>query len=364
MTIIIMHQTIANHDAIGTDIEIMYHILKQSYKCYCFAQNPLNKNIEYIENEEKLVQLLDDSENLVIYHHSVYWEYGEKVLNNTNARIIFRYHNITPEQFFKPYNDFHYQQCYLGREQTNRLIEKFPEAFWLSDSEYNLQDLKQADQEKLGVCPPFNKIEEWSKCVLDEKIVKDLIESKYMNLLFVGRVAPNKGHLMLIDILYWYCSNFDNNIVLNIIGKFDEGLFGYNHEIKDKIQKYGLEDNIKFIGEINDSILMSYYMGCDAFICASEHEGFCVPVVEAQYFMLPVLALDSSALRETMGEEQLVFRGSPKQFASAVKILKDNRNIRDYLKAIGKKNFENRFSYNRIRNQFENILKERMGIEL
>lgn len=71
MKIVIMHQTITNHDAIGNDIEAMYQIFSKTFECSCYAQNQFNTAVTYID-EEELRQYLSDSENLVIYHHSVY----------------------------------------------------------------------------------------------------------------------------------------------------------------------------------------------------------------------------------------------------------------------------------------------------
>ena len=362
MKVIIMHQTIANHDAIGTDIEIMYSILKKKYECVCYADNAFNKNLQYIDSIEEMETLLEDSQNLIIYHHSVYWEEGERLLEKVKGKLIFRYHNITPENFFVSYNKFHYDQCKLGREQTKRFIEKFPKSFWLSDSLFNVEDLEGVS--RFAVCPPFNKIEQWANSPIKESIVKELIESDDINLLFVGRVAPNKGHLFLLEVLRWYCTNFDTNIKLYIVGKFDDGISGYNQQLQDKIQRYGLENNVKFIGEISDSILISYYMGCDIFACASEHEGFCVPIVEAQYFMLPIIAVKGTAIQETLGKEQLVLERDAKRMAAAIKILRDNKEYRQYIKSIGKINFETRFSKTQIEKRFKDVLNNKIGISI
>ena len=363
MKILIMHQTIAAHDAIGTDIEMMYQILKKKYDCVCYAINAFNSHVEYISSEE-ILQYIDDSANMIIYHHSVYWEAGEKYLKQAKAQIVFRYHNITPAYFFEPYNEFHYAQCKLGREQTQHLVKEFPQAFWLADSIFNTTDLDCVEQERIGICPPFHKIEIWSEAVPKEEILKKLLESGQLNLLFVGRVAPNKGHLFLIEALYWYCKNFDCNVKLHIIGKFDSGLSGYNDIIEEKIKKYGLRNNIEFIGEIDDSILMSYYLGCDIFVCASEHEGFCVPLIESQFFELPIIALDSTAVGETLGTEQIVLAKSEENFAAAFKVIKDNLYYTKYLREQGKKNYEERFAYEKIEKCFLQFFNEKMGVRL
>lgn len=355
MKIVLMHQTVTNHDAIGNDIEIMYHILNEKNKCKVFAENRLNDTVDYME-EEELISFLKDKNNLVIYHHSVYWEFGEKMLEQCKGKIIIRYHNITPPEFFEPYNEFHFAQCKKGREQTERLSQKFKDAFWMVDSYYNGEDIKNIAPEKIGVCPPFHKIQEWANGIPDELILKNLLVDKKINLLFVGRVAPNKGHLFLLDIVHYYCINFDKNIKLRVIGKFDDGLPGYNQKIQSTIEEYGIRDNIEFIGEIHDSTLISYYLGSDFFICASEHEGFCVPILEAQYFKLPIIAKTSSAVPETIGKNQIVLSDTAKKFAAAIALLNEKKEYYSFLQQEGEKNYKDRFSTEQIRKQFIKLL--------
>ena len=362
MNVIIMHNTIAMHDAIGNDIEMMYNILSKKNKCFAFAKNRFNKALEYIE-EDELLRLMSDPETLLIYHHSVYWDEGERLIRQHRGRLIIRYHNITPPEFFKPYNDFHYEQCSLGREQTKRLAANFTNAFWLVDSFYNAEDIPNVPPERKGLCYPFNKIEKWAGGKPDEAILQRLMLDTRINLLFVSRVAPNKGHFLLLDILKCYCVSYDSNITLNIIGKSDDGLKGYNAEIKERVEAYGLQNNIKFIGEISDAILTSYYLGSDFFLCASDHEGFGVPLAEAQFFKLPVLAKNTSAIYETLGKNQLVFDGDARNYAAAIRIMRNNPAYCDYIKQKGRENFDNRFSIEKISGQFIKCLSKNFNVE-
>lgn len=361
--ILLMHQTITKHDAIGNDIELMYQILNEKYYCRCFAENKLNTNLKYVdENEAK--KIINDKDGIVIYHHSVNWELGERMIENCKASLIFRYHNITPSEFFEPYNLNYYNSCRDGRIQTDRLIQNFPDAFWMSDSEYNTLDLKSVLAERLDVCPPFHKIEQWAQTAPDEDIMKRLIYDSCLKVLFVGRIAPNKGHLMMLDILNAYCINFDSNIKLYIIGKFDEGLNPYNQLIRNTIEKYRLHRNVEFVGEINDATLMAYYLGCDAFLCTSDHEGFCVPVIEAQKLRLPIVAKKSSAVPETLGQNQIILKDNVKEYAAAIHLLGTRQDVRNYLRENGISNFENRFTLQIISNIFKKIMYERAGIQL
>lgn len=351
MKIIIMLETITTHDAIGNDVELMYKLLIEKYECMVYARTQKNPNVKYV-TEDELNCDLQDKENIIIFHHSTYWEKGVELIENAKCRIIFRYHNITPENFFKPYNQMFYDICRMGRMQTLYLQKRFPNAFWVCDSYYNMNDIYLIPDEQKDVCPPFNKIDSWKDIVPDD-VVRENLKSDSVKLLFVSRVVPNKGHSMLLDVVKYYVENYDNKIELNIIGKFDENLKKYTELIKKKIDLYALEKNVNLIGEMTDEKLSAFYRYSDVFVSCSEHEGFFVPAVEAQYFRLPVIALRAGAVEETMGEEQLIFGHDPAQMAAAIHVICTNDSVKNTLETVGYANYENRFSYERIKACFE-----------
>lgn len=357
MKTIIMHQTVTKHDAIGNDIEAMYFLLNENnYECVVYAENKQNDKVRYIDIAE-LDQQIKMRENIIIYHHSVNWSSGYEILKRADCRIVFRYHNITPPHFFENYNIFHYQQCREGRKLTTKLLKEFSDSMWISASKYNVSDLKGISNKQIFVCPPFHKIEQWTKNMPDETILAKLLESEAINILFVGRVVPNKGHLFLLEILRIFRLNYNKEIKLHIIGKFDDGLATYNELITQKIEEYYLQDSIEFIGEINDSSLLSYYLGCDIMVCVSEHEGFCVPIIEAQYNRLPIIALNECAVPETIGKNQLVLEKNAGDFAAAIKVIYDLPEYQKYLIEYGMKNYEQRFSNQKISKTFLEIMK-------
>ncbi len=352
-----MHETVTNHDAIGNDIEAMYNILSKDFECRVYANNGLNTHVKYVTYAE-LIKAISDPNTWIIYHHSVYWRVGYRILKQAKCRIIFRYHNITPAEFFKDYNDFHYMQCSKGRKETEMFIKVFPDAYWISDSIYNSEDLIGVDRSRKYICPPFHSIEKWSKSKPDEGILRQLIETHCVNLLFVSRVAPNKGHLQLVDVLKEYRNIYSSNVKLRVIGKFDEGLPKYNDEVKKAISDNDLSNNIEFIGEVNDSTLLSYYLGSDVYVSMSEHEGFSVPIIESQFFELPIVAKKTSAIPETIGEGQMIFNGTSRDFAIAIHEIVSNYSTCKYLKRQGKENYKSRFAYSEITKEFTKSLRD------
>ena len=360
MKVVLMHQTIVKHDAIGNDICLMYEILSKRLECYVYCDNLLSLSINRIDKNQ-LLDIIADNRNLLIYHHSVYWSEGEGILGKCKAKLIIRYHNITPPEFFSPYCEEYFYLCAKGREQTERLNEKFKDALWVCDSCYNTHDILS---DKMAVFPPFTNIGQWSAIMPDESILKGLFESQKINLLFVGRIAPNKGHKHLFKIIKDFHDNYSSDICLYIIGKKDDGLAKYNYELDSMINLLGIEQNIKFIGEINDQLLISYYLGCDFFVCCSEHEGFCVPLLEAQYFHLPIIAMDTSAISETLGSNQVVLSKNILEYSAAIKVLSKDVAAKDFLIENGFYNYRERFHNDKLVNRFIEILREFTGEEI
>jgi glycosyltransferase involved in cell wall biosynthesis len=361
MNVLLMSPTVLKHDAVGNDIEAMYRIITTVSPCKVFAEGRINKHVEYID-DQLLDAWLNDIETVIIYHHSIYWQQGEELLKRAKGKIMFKYHNITPSVYFRDFFQYYTDLCELGRNQTERLQLLFPEALWMADSMYNAQDLVYTHPSKIEICPPFHRIETIDQRQMDVKVFDDIKNGNDINLLFVGRVAPNKGHLQLLDILHNISINLTSNVKLRIIGKFDENLRGYNQMIKDKIGEFRLKKHVEFIGEINENSLVSYYKASDFFVCTSEHEGFCVPVIEAQYFGLPVLTISSTAIDETLGEQQLILDKDVRQFTAAIELLTKNRQYRDFLIEMGHVNFNQRFRVKTIESQFQRILTSHVGI--
>ena len=360
MKIVILHETLTEHDAIGNDIQGMHELLSSIYDCHIYAKYRLNPHVSYLDKEQ-LETLCANQETVLIYHHSIYWEEGYQILKKSCGRVIFRYHNITPERYFEKYNPDYYKLCRRGRDQTLQFQREFPDAYWIVDSEYNAQDLTEVQRERIGICPPFHRIEQWSSGIPDERILQGLLESDTYNLLFVGRIVPNKGYLKLLEIVRYYREIYDDPIKIRLIGKCDNSLADYNDEINNYLENHELGSQVEMIGEINDQTLMSYYMGSDALLCCSEHEGFCVPVIESQYFGLPVVALRSSAVTDTLGEKQLIFDDDSYLFAAALHVLRKHPAYQKMLRKWGRENFQKRFAMMVIKERF--LAEFRKGCE-
>jgi glycosyltransferase involved in cell wall biosynthesis len=351
--IVFMSPHISCHDAVSNDIAMMYELLKDiGYHCVVYAEACYNKNLERI-SEKTLIRLIQRNDTIVIYHHSIFWNLGEYFLKKVRGKLIIRYHNVTPSKFFEPYCYEYAYQCQKGRDQTLRFVQKYPKAVWLTASVYNAQEISRVSPEHLKVCPPFHCIESLNEQGYDSSLLEQIKSKGAVQILFVGRMAPNKGHMLLLKILEEYIHTYGNNVFLHIIGKNDPKLQIYYNQIRQLIQDKNLSMHVEFIGEADDKQLLTYYLASDFFVCASEHEGCCIPLLEAQYCRLPVIALDRAAVSETLGVNQLSFaEKNAALFASAIYIISQNPAWRQTLIEQGIENFKERFTSEHITHLF------------
>ncbi|MBF0551601.1 MAG: glycosyltransferase family 4 protein [Deltaproteobacteria bacterium] len=362
MNVVILHQSIAADDLIGHDIRGMYQILNRRHQCYVYGDDVLQSDPDRLD-KSSMLELLAHPENIVIYHHSRYWPEGESFLDQAKARIVIKYHGITPEWFFLGLCEDDYRQCCLGREQTGRLAHK-DISLWMSDSNYYHQEMEHHFAGYRVVVPPFHPIDQWRQTRPDEETLKGLLENKQINLLSVGRVTPDKGHDFLVRIVKDYCARYGAEIMLNIIGKKDDALSPYHDHLDHLIDEFDLSDQIRFIGEVDEQMLLTFYLGCDCFISGSRYEGFGMRLIEAQNLYLPVIARRLSAVEETLGPGQIVLEDEPADYAKAIRRLADDKEYRTALTQTGCRNYQERFATAPIERLFVEALTVLTGIEL
>jgi glycosyltransferase involved in cell wall biosynthesis len=136
--------------------------------------------------------------------------------------------------------------------------------------------------------------------VVDERLRDELRATKLgADWVFVGRVAPNKAHHDLVKAFACYRRWFDGNARLWLVGGESSAL--YRAALGRLVDDAGLASAVTFTGSVSDAQLGAYYEAADAFVCASRHEGFCVPVLEAMAHGVPVIARAATAVPETVG---------------------------------------------------------------
>lgn len=344
MNIVIMCQTASRRDRLGYEIEQMYRLLSKSHQCRVFAARQDRSDIAFIDRSG-LEKAASDGDTSVIYYHSGSWREGPELLEKVVTVPIIRYCGIAPKVFFEGYDERRYYDSLMGRTQTGELQKLRPDALWLCASKSVARDLKDVQRIRIGVCPPFSEVEERYDGVLpDEYVLRELIESTTFNLLYNGPISPECGIMQMLDILAVYRDIYTPDIRLRLLNSRNEECRNYRDAVRRRIDEYGLQANVQFIGRADAAGEVGWYLGCDAMLCCDSYGGFCESVARAQYFRLPVLGGIASSTPEALGINQLSFEDDPRRFAAAIDTLRRNGELARTLGRIGAKNFERRLS--------------------
>jgi glycosyltransferase involved in cell wall biosynthesis len=211
------------------------------------------------------------------------------------------YHNITPPEYFVGVHRTLARQCFRGRRELRAYVDRCELA--LGDSEFNREDLEALGFPRtavLPVVPGFSHLD----CPAD-RFVAGQFDDGWTNVLFVGRVIANKKIEDVIRFFHAYHVRFNPRSRLILVGVFS--LFErYFASLAHLVDELGSK-HVHFVGQISNEELVAYYENADLFLCASEHEGFCVPIVEAFHMEVPVLAYAATAVPATMDGAGVLF---------------------------------------------------------
>src|SRR5262249_55088066 len=204
----------------------------------------------------------------------------------------------------------------LGRRELATLAGRVDLA--LGDSEYNRHELEALGFARTGVFPiavDTRRITQpASRPALDE-----ILDDGLVNFLFVGRIAPNKkieDHIRLAEVYKRYIDAYYRFI---FVGRFDV-VPRYYSTIRALMAEYRfLSDRFVFTGPTPDEELAVYYRHAAVYVSLSEHEGFCVPLIEAMAADVPVLAYAAAAVPDTLGGAGVQF--APKDLELAAELL-------------------------------------------
>jgi glycosyltransferase involved in cell wall biosynthesis len=343
------------YDAMGNDVLMMYKILKnEGYSVVVFANDYDSLIDANIQNISKSKPFLNNSNNILIYHHGIYTDFFNDIANSKCYKI-FRYHNITYPELFKGYDENTVKICTFGREQMKNNVNKFD--YFLSCSEFNNNELINdfnIQKEKTEILPPFHRVEEWKNIQENELLQEKLENSKIINMLNVGRLSPNKNHIFLIKSFSDFTKYYKKDAYLHIVGKI--GPMKYYEEILQCIKDENMEDRVKLYTDgIPESDLKTLYKYSDIFLMTSLHEGFCVPIVESMYFGLPIISLDNTALSDTIGKNGILLKNkNVEEFSSAIYV------VNQYKKNLSQlsQNGYDRMSYEKIKEIFLKFIQK------
>lgn len=298
----ILTPTLIASDAVGNDVLGMHEVLtRRNHEVHLFAEDWSVDGIE-VQHVKDAGARCDGVDDVLIYHHSIGWELGAEILQSARCRVVIKYHNITPASFFAGISAHHQRLCEVGRRQLSTISES-EYAAYLAASKYNMNELLDAGAPgaRTFVHRPFNQIERLAAVVPDLNILDQYRDGR-TNLLMVGSVRPNKGHVSLIEAFAQYYYDFNSNSRLFIVGAEDPSLAPYSTRLRQLADLLHVDQAIVFTGQVPLEALKAYYLLSDAFVIASEHEGFCVPLVEAMATKVPITGYASAAIGETVGD--------------------------------------------------------------
>jgi glycosyltransferase involved in cell wall biosynthesis len=290
--------------------------------------------------------------SIVVYHFSIGSALTERFLSLPPevTRIIY-YHNITPAKYFRSFRPETAEVLERGRRQLLQLAPVT--ALSMAASRYSCAELEEAGSPATAHVPLLWSLPEILTAPDPE--VLSLYGDRAVNWLFVGRAAPNKKLEDVIRAFAWYRKRIHPNSRLFFVGSLAgvENYYSYLRALTVQLDVPG----VIFTGHVTAAELTAYYRLGHVLVCMSEHEGFCLPLVEAMSFGVPVVAYAAAAVPETTGEGGIVFnRKNYNEVAELVHLAATDRKIREKLIAAGKRRLQ-AFSADAVEKAFRSAME-------
>jgi len=306
-----------------------------------------------IFDTSRIASFLTGPTDILLYHYARGWNRGLDLLRELRCRRVIKYHNVTPAKYFAGFNSTDQELCEAGRKQLVDVVAAQCDLY-LSASAFSMQELLElgAAPAKTFVVPPFHHIDRLAQITADPQTLRRNSEV-HAHILSVGRVAPHKGLLQLIEVFAHYYHGYNSKSRLIVVGKGGEGFSSYSRLLHRAVDKLDLTDAVVFTGGVSDEILKAYYQLADAYVTTSEHEGFCVPLVEAMSMRLPIAAYAAAAIPETLGDAGIAWKDrDPLLLAETIHLFLQDSAVRDALAERGRHRYEAMFSNEKIESTF------------
>lgn len=274
----------------------------------------------------------DESEDYLVMHYSLGSPLNNIYRESRAKKKVCIYHNITPPHWFKGINPRVANDTSAGLSELKSIAEL--STLVLADSPFNARELLEMGIESELLELPIDP-KRWSGQP-NPGIASALRGNGMVNLLHVGRLAPNKCIEDIIKIFYFYHHKINRNSKLWIVG-IDIDTELYSLALNRMVDEFILTDAVVFTGGVADEELKAFYAESDIYLCMSEHEGFCLPVLEAMNMGLPVISCNFGALPETVGSGGIVCKEKRfNEIAELVDIITTDGELKQKLVSAGK----------------------------
>jgi L-malate glycosyltransferase len=319
------------------------------------AHDELQDEATYFERYAERAQPGD----ILLYQLSTASPIAEFLLGRPEP-LVLDYHNITPTAFYLGWEDSTGEKVALARHQAAALAPRA--TLGIADSSFNAADLKTMGCTNTAVVPivvevegPGSRVDERERARLGARHGDGTV------LLFVGRFSPNKAQHLLVEVLWLYRRWYDPDARLHLVGPkvtapYVEAVFGFADEL-------GLSDAVHHRHDLSESELAAWYDDADVFVCLSEHEGFCIPLLEAMHAGLPIVAFAAGAVPETLDDAGILLDANrPSAAASAVHRVRSDPILADQLVTAGHRRVK-AFAPSRTREMFVEVLGPLAGTD-
>jgi glycosyltransferase involved in cell wall biosynthesis len=264
-------------------------------------------------------------DDVLVYHLSIGSPLA-RLVEATPARRVIVYHNLTPPEFYRGTSPRVVYWLERGERELRRLAPLAD--LVVGDSTYNLEAPLAAGARRHTVIPPPVDLSRLAPRPSSPRCPPVV--------LFVGRIAPNKRQEELIRVIAATRATTLPEARLVLAGSADD-TGGYLAGLRSLAGRMGVAEAVEIPGRrLTDAELGAHYAAATVFACASDHEGFCIPLLEAMAFSVPVIARAAGAVPETLGGAGvLVESGDPLVWAELLARMAEDRRLRAELAAAG-----------------------------
>lgn len=270
----------------------------------------------------------DPRPDLIVYQVSIGSPMADYVMGRSEP-LMLNYHNMTPPEFFYGWEATLGAELDRGRRQLAGLCRRASVA--VADSDFNARDLKELKLARVEVIPVLTDDDLFP--VDEPRTPRPVPDRSAPTVLFVGRLAPNKCQHDLLAAMAVLRRRMPG-VELVLVGSSTAER--YEQSLREYATELGIADAVSFEGSVSVSDLGSWYRRADVFVCLSEHEGFCVPILEAMAWGVPVIAFDAAAVPDTVAGAGVVLEDkSPGVVAAAIERVVSDESLQRHLVDLG-----------------------------
>ena len=271
--------------------------------------------------------------DLVIFHGSIGDEEVFRVVQDLPCRVVLMYHNVSPASAFRPYDPLFAELLHSGRQQIAGLRDRVTLA--LAPSQFNADELVAMGFPHVDLSPLIIDHQRLVRLEPDAATEAMLAELDGPLFLFVGQLLPHKRPDLLLQAFHILSTYLLPGAHLAVVGT------GRLEPYRQRLERFARELNLRsflYPGPIDDASLAAYFRRADVFVTATDHEGFCVPLIEAMAFGVPIAARAAGAVPETMAGAGIAvgLDDGPATLAEAMYRLATDQPLRDALVARGR----------------------------